>query len=144
MSKRISKTKKDQIANRAGNCCEYCRSNENFSPDPFSVEHIIPSSKEGPDTLTNLAFSCQGCNNRKYNHTEAIDPVTNEIVRLFHPRNDNWQEHFQWSLDQTTIIGVTPSGRATVAKLDLNRKGVVNLRHVLVGIGEHPPGTKKK
>ncbi len=141
MSRRISQIKKEKIAKRASYCCEYCRSNSDYSPDPFSVEHIIPLSKEGSDALNNLAFSCQGCNNRKYNHTEAIDPVTNEIVRLFHPRNDKWQDHFQWSLDKTNLIGITPSGRATVAKLDLNRKGVVNLRHVLVEIGGHPPST---
>ena len=139
MSRRISKAKKEQVAKRAGNCCEYCRSNADFSPDPFSVEHIIPLSKKGSGALSNLAYSCQGCNNRKYNHTKAIDPVTSEIVRLFHPRNDKWLDHFQWSLDKTAIIGITPYGRATVAKLDLNRKGVVNLRDVLVEIGEHPP-----
>lgn len=139
MPKRISDSKKKQVASRARFCCEYCLSQADFSPDPLSVEHITPVSKGGSDDLDNLAHSCQGCNNRKYIHTEAIDPVTNTVVRLFHPRKDQWSDHFQWSTDQSIIIGLTPSGRATIEKLDLNRKGVVNLRHVLVLIGEHPP-----
>jgi hypothetical protein len=143
MSKRVSQAKKEQIANRAGYCCEYCRSNTDFSPDPFSVEHIIPLSKEGSSAMNNLAYSCQGCNNRKYTHIEAINPVTTEVVRLFHPRKDKWIDHFQWSLDKTVIIGITPPGRASVSKLGLNRKGVVNLRQFLIEIGGHPPEERK-
>jgi len=139
MPKRISDSRKKQVAERARLYCEYCLSQSDFSPDSFSVEHIIPVSKSGSNDLDNLAYSCQGCNNRKYIHTEAIDPVTNTVIRLFHPREDRWSDHFQWSTDQSMIIGLTPSGRATVEKLDLNRKGVVNLRHVLTLIGEHPP-----
>ncbi len=35
-------------------------------------------------------------------------------------------------------IGLTPTGRSTVEVLQLNREGVVNLRRVLYGMGEHP------
>lgn len=139
MPKRISKSLKEQVGKRAGLCCEYCRSQADFSPDSFSVEHIIPIAKGGTDDLDNLAYSCQGCNNRKYNHIEAIDPVTNTIVRLFHPRQQQWTGHFQWNPGQTMLTGLTPTGRATIEKLGLNRKGVVNLRYLLVLIGEHPP-----
>lgn len=139
MPKRISKTQKEQLGKRAGYCCEYCLSQADFSPDSFSVEHIIPITKGGTNGLENLAYSCQGCNNRKYNHTEAIDPVTNAIAPLFHPRSQRWEDHFQWNPSQTLLTGLTPTGRATVEKLKLNRKGVVNLRHLLVLIGEHPP-----
>lgn len=139
MPKRISNRQKSQVAQRAGFCCEYCLSQADFSPDSFSVEHIIPISKGGADDKDNLAYSCQGCNNRKYTHTEALDPVTNTVVPLFHPRQSQWQDHFQWSADQTLVIGITPIGRATISQLQLNRKGVVNLRRVLKLIGEHPP-----
>ncbi|WP_322744466.1 MULTISPECIES: HNH endonuclease signature motif containing protein [unclassified Coleofasciculus] len=67
---------KEAIARRAGGCCEYCRSQARFSPDPFSIEHIIPRSKNGTDEDDNLALACQGCNNRKYTHVEARDPVS--------------------------------------------------------------------
>lgn len=45
------------VARRAEGCCEYCRSQARFSPDPFSIEHIVPRSKQGTDQLENLAFS---------------------------------------------------------------------------------------
>jgi hypothetical protein len=127
------------VAARAGFCCEYCRSQERFSADPFSVEHIAPRSAGGRDHLENLAFSCQGCNNRKYNATDALDPVTGQSVQLFDPRQDRWPDHFAWNEDYTLLIALTPVGRATLDKLQLNRPGVMNLRRVLHQAGEHPP-----
>ena len=37
------------------------------------------------------------------------------------------------------VGSLTPIGRATVDKLQLNRPGVVNLRAILRDAGEHPP-----
>lgn len=139
MSGSLSKSIRKKVQDRAGGCCEYCLSQSRFSPDPFSIEHIIPRSGGGTNKKSNLAFACQGCNNRKYTHTEGIDPVTGEAVPLFHPRNDSWDQHFQWIAGATVIVGITPTGRATVEKLRLNREGVVNLRKVLVSADEHPP-----
>jgi hypothetical protein len=82
---------------------------------------------------------CQGCNNKKYDKTHAVDPISLELVPLFHPRKDNWHEHFVWSPDCLTLIGLTPTGRATVEALDLNRAGVINLRRMLFREGLHPP-----
>jgi HNH endonuclease len=130
---------KQFITQRAQGCCEYCISQADFSPDPFSIEHIIPTTKGGTDELDNLALSCQGCNNRKYTHTEAIDPVTGSMVLLYHPRLHRWSDHFLWSEDFTRMIGTTPTGRATIVRLDLNRTGVVNLRELLSLSNRHPP-----
>jgi hypothetical protein len=58
---------------------------------------------------------------------------------LFHPREQRWEAHFAWNHDFTLILGVTPTGRATIAALQLNRPGLVNLRRVLYMVGEHPP-----
>lgn len=127
------------VAERAGYCCEYCRSQLKFSMDSFSVEHIVPRSQGGSDELSNLALSCQGCNNAKYIASEGTDPLTGQPAGLFHPRLQRWQEHFVWSHDFALIYGLTPRGRATVDKLQLNRAGVVNLRRVLHNVGEHPP-----
>lgn len=105
----------------------------------FSVEHILPRSQGGETRADNLAFSCQGCNNHKYTRTEASDPVTGALVPLFQPRLHRWRAHFVWNADCTLILGVTPTGRATVEVLRLNRPGLVNLRRVLHAAGEHPP-----
>lgn len=106
---------------------------------PFSVEHVEPLSRQGADRLENLAFSCQGCNNHKYIKTEALDPASGSVAPLFHPRRQRWSDHFAWNEDGTLILGLTPTGRASVEALRLNRPGLVNLRRVLASAGEHPP-----
>lgn len=139
MSKqRLNSRLKEAVKQRAANCCEYCWSQEAYSPDTFSVEHIIPLAKGGTHDPNNLAQACQGCNNRKFTSTEAVDPLTGEIVSLYHPRREQWAEHFAWNESGTMMIGLTPTGRATVDKLELNRKGVVNLRRLLADRGLHP------
>jgi hypothetical protein len=129
------------VAERAGRRCEYCLSPAAFSPDPFVEEHVVPRSKGGTKHLSNLAYSCQGCNSAKYTHTEADDPRSGRTVPLYNPRIDSWSEHFAWDEDRITLVGRTPTGRATVAALDLNRESVVNLRRLLLLVGEHPVGT---
>ena len=135
----ISVVKSRQIRQQAGGRCEYCRCPESHCPQNFSVDHIWPQSLAGDDELENLALACQGCNNKKYNKTVAVDPVTEVEVALFHPRQQGWNTHFAWSEDELTIIGFTATGRAAIAALDLNRQSVVNLRGVLIPTGIHPP-----
>ncbi|MBD2112004.1 MULTISPECIES: HNH endonuclease [Cyanophyceae] len=135
----LSSSQKQAVARRASGCCEYCLCQVKYSPDPFSIEHIIPRSKGSDDSLENLALACQGCNNRKYVQPQAYDPVIGYIVPLYNPRQHQWQEHFVWSQDLTLMLGITPTGRATVDKLALNREGIVNLRRVLAALGKHPP-----
>ncbi|MDB5332459.1 MAG: endonuclease [Phycisphaerales bacterium] len=142
---RLSDKVRKAVAFRAGGCCEYCLSQARYSPDSFSIEHIFPRAAGVTDDLDNLALSCQGCNNRKYTTTSAPDPVTGESVPLFHPRRQQWADHFAWSDDFSHVLGLTPTGRATVEKFQLNRKGVVNLRRVLREVGDHPPhGTERE
>ena len=45
----------------------------------------------------------------------GIAPVTETEAPLFHPRQQEWAEHFAWSADTTQIVGITATGRATVA-----------------------------
>ena len=127
------------VRERARGRCEYCQSPVGFSTEPFTVEHIHPKSRGGPTTLDNLAFACAGCNGHKAAKTHALDPGTSTTVPLFHPRRQRWADHFRWSKDTTQVIGLTPTGRATVEALRLNRSGLVNLRRIMRLAGEHPP-----
>ncbi len=140
--RQINTTLKNNVVERAQGSCEYCRSQARFATQAFSIEHIIPQSKGGDTSLDNLALACQGCNNHKYNKTEAIDPVTGEIAPLYHPRQHKWSDNFNWNEDFTLIIGITMIGRVTVETLHLNREGLINLRRVLYMANEHPPSNQ--
>jgi hypothetical protein len=61
------------------------------------------------------------------------------VATLFHPRQDNWADHFAWSDDGVEIIGISSKGRGTVEELRLNRNQLKNLRRLLVDAGLHPP-----
>jgi HNH endonuclease len=135
----ITKKTRLLVAQRASFCCEYCWSQAKYSPDYFSVEHIIPRIKNGVNELFNLAYACLACNNHKYVHIEAIDPVSGVLSPLYNPRIDAWEQHFRWSNDYAILTGISPIGRATVDKLKLNRPSLINLRIVLAAIGKHPP-----
>ncbi len=126
------------VKERAGNICEYCRSPASYSTQPYAVEHIIPLSRGGKTNLSNLAWSCQGCNGHKFTATQGYDRSTKQIADLFHPRRQEWSEHFTWNEDFTFVLGLTPTGRATVETLELNREGCVNLRQLLYLCGKHP------
>lgn len=141
---RITARQRQAVVERAGGCCEYCRSQMRFATQSFSVEHIKPRSQSGKTRSDNLALACQGCNSHKYTKTEGYDPVSGEEVMLYHPRQQRWEEHFRWSDDFTLIVGVTAIGRATIEALQLNRAGLVNLRQVLYTMGEHPPSVIDK
>lgn len=139
MPQRITTKQKAEVAKRARNLCEYCRSPASHAIQAFSVEHINPRQKGGGDQPENLALACQGCNSHKHTKVTGIDPLTNMRVRLYHPRLHRWRDHFRWNNDFTRIIGLTSIGRTTVATLYLNREGLMNFRAALHAINKHPP-----
>jgi hypothetical protein len=136
---RVPLAVREAVFDLAGGCCEYCLCQAQFSASPFSIEHVVPRADGGSSDVANLALACMGCNGHKQAAQEAFDPLTGERVRLYHPRRDRWSEHFRWSADYAYVLGITPIGRATVARLHLNRSGVVNLRESLRRLGLHPP-----
>ena len=66
----------------------------------------------------------------------SIDPDTEELVRLFHPRKDVWENHFR--LDEAMIAGVTDIGRTTAWLLEMNSDDRVELRGTLIELREWP------
>ena len=127
------------VRERAQGYCEYCICPDSHATQTHSHDHVFPEDLGGKTTEENLALACQGCNNGKYNKTHAPDPETQQIVPLFHPRQDNWHAHFTWNEEGLLLVGQTPTGRATIAALDLNRAGVVNFRRLLKLAGQYPP-----
>ena len=128
-----------QVRERARRRCEYCLYPDLIRSGPFAIEHIQPRSAGGSDNLENLAWSCDHCNGHKAAATEAVDPVTGAVVPLYNPRQHHWIDHFLWGEDQVTVIGKTPTGRATVARLQLNREPTREARRLTTLWGLHPP-----
>jgi len=111
------------VAERAGHRCEYCHAPEAVFNMPFEVEHIIALAKEGLDEASNWALACRSCNLNKSDHLDGLDPITQQRTRLFHPRQDQWTDHF--AVDQVfpfNLEGQTPIGRATIAQLRMNSR----------------------
>lgn len=107
------------VRDRAGNRCEYCQKRQDESPlITLQIEHIIPRKHGGKDDFENLALACADCNLHKSSDLAGIDPATNLLTLLFHPRTDRWDDHFRW--DGLRIVGSTAVGRTTVRVLDLN------------------------
>ena len=107
--------------------------------DTLHIEHITPRVRGGSNEEANLWLACGLCNRAKREQTHGRDPVTGRRVRLFHPRRQQWQRHFQWSADGTEIIGRTVCGRATVAALHVNSDLAVLVRLHWIKVGWHPP-----
>lgn len=139
MSAYISVELQRQIRDRFANCCAYCRTAEALTVTTFEFEHITPRSAGGESVLENLCLSCPSCNRYKAQRQTASDPLTEEMVSLFHPQLQAWTEHFAWSEDATEMIGLTPIGRATIAALKMNRPQMIRVRRMWVKMGEHPP-----
>jgi hypothetical protein len=97
---------------------------------PFHVEHIVAKQHGGTDDEANLAWSCDRCNAYKGPNLSSIDPVSGNVVGLFHPHRDSWQDHF--TIRNGEIVGLSPVGRATVRLLQLNARRRVELRRELI------------
>lgn len=135
----IPKRLRDEVAERAKHCCEYCQIPKSHVPVPFDVEHIVPLNIGGTNNADNLAYSCHGCNLYKMHLIEAFDSETGQSVPLFHPRKDEWKLHFAWDENFEKILAQSPTGRATVEQLRLNRVALLNLRRVMVAADKLPP-----
>lgn len=116
------------VAERAAYRCEYCHAPEivfNFS---FEVEHIVPQARGGADEFENLALSCRSCNLFKSDYETGQDEQDQVEVALFHPRRDAWEQHFSVDTETAEIRGMTAVGRATVARLQMNRPRQITAR----------------
>jgi len=124
------------VRERAKNRCEYCHFPEAFAEVPFHVDHIIARQHGGPSEVDNLALACCFCNLYKGPNLSGVDAESGQIVRLFHPREHVWTEHFSWN--GPSLVGRTANGRATIQALRLNRADAVAVRQLLMREGVYP------
>jgi hypothetical protein len=122
---------------RASDRCEYCQVPQNALELAFEIDHIIARKHRGPSRAGNLCLACFACNNHKGTNIAGFDTKTQTIVRLFHPRRHKWAKHFRWH--GPMLIGLTATGRVTVAVLEINLDYRVSLRQSLIDEGTFPP-----
>ncbi len=125
------------VARRAGGRCEYCGLSQEGQEARFHVDHVVPVVRGGATVEENLALACVSCSLRKAARQTALDPQTGIEVALFNPRADSWNKHFRW--DGVRVLGLTPTGRATVKALKMNRLLILAIRREESLRGRHPP-----
>jgi 5-methylcytosine-specific restriction endonuclease McrA len=137
--KYVSRSLRERVATQAKHRCGYCLTQTLVVGAPMEIEHILPLALGGKTEEQNLWLACNLCNTTKNDRISAKDPQTNEEVPLFNPRQQVWAEHFKWNNTGEQIIGLTPTGRATIAALNLNRASLVMSRAFWVKADWHPP-----
>ena len=134
MSRYLSVKLRGRVRATFEDCCAYCKTAEALTVATFEIEHIIPISLDGPSDFDNLCLACPACNRFKSNRTHGALP-DGGTVELFHPKNDNWADHFDWSVDGTVIVALTNRAAVTVNLLRMNRPQVVDIRSLWVDAG---------
>jgi hypothetical protein len=119
--------------------CVYCQTSQANSGQRMVPDHIIPENKGGERVFENLCFACRLCNEFKGSQVTGVDPLTGQVLPLFHPRQQNWQDHFAWEESGTRITGLSAVGRATIVALKMNHEVIVPARQKWVTAGWHPP-----
>jgi hypothetical protein len=108
-----------------------------FDVAHFEIDHIRAQVHSGETVFENLAWACFPCNNGKGPNLAGVDNATDNVELLYHPRRDNWHEHFEW--DGPRLAGKTPIGRATIAVLNINAPSRIAFRRQLIEEGSFPP-----
>jgi HNH endonuclease len=129
---------RQRVETRAKGRCEYCRAPQSACGYRFHLEHILPAVDGGSNDFANRALACAACNLAKSDRTTGVDPQSGRTVTLFNPRLQRWQVHFRWLGDRQTLMGLTPTGRATVGALDLNNEMRLEARQLWFDAGLLP------
>ena len=137
MSPSIQTRLAQEVRDRAHDVCEYCLLPQSSQEATFHIDHIVPRSEGGETAGANLALACVTCSLRKGAKMFAIDSQSKSTVRLFHPREETWSEHFRLN-DEFEFEGLTPTGQATISTLGMNRPAIVSIRKELHFIGRFP------
>ena len=127
---------RDLVKQRAEGRCEYCLIHNDDSFRPHEVDHIVAEKHGGKTQEDNLCLSCFDCNRHKGSDLASLDLETSDIVLLFRPRRDRWQDHF--ALQEGVIQPLSPQGRATTRLLQFNTPRRIAERAALRKLGKYP------
>ncbi len=126
-----------RVAERAGYVCEYCRAPESVFNFNFEIDHFIPLSKGGKDDLENLVLACRACNAYKAFHQIGL-MKEKEDISLFNPRQNAWNEHFQFNFETFELEGLTKIGEGTINRLKMNDSVQIRARILWIQLEVFP------
>ncbi|MEL7072200.1 MAG: HNH endonuclease [Cyanobacteria bacterium J06581_3] len=129
----VSATLRRTVEERAHDCCEYCLQPGIFSFSAHQIDHVIAEKHGGQTVKDNLALACKLCNTLKGSDIASVDPQTQKITRLYQPRKDHWQTHFQYRNGK--LVPLTAIARTTVWLLQLNRSNRLQERPLWIASG---------
>jgi hypothetical protein len=124
------------VIQRAHGICEYCLIHQEDACFSFHIDHIVSRKQRGSTTSANLALSCLRCNVAKGTDPGTFIGRPPRLVRLYHPRQDRWDQHFR--LAAARIVPLSDEGESTVRLLDLNAADRLLLRKTLIKAGRYP------
>ena len=137
----MTPAQREQVRERARDCCEYCQLPQSCTLLPHEVDHIRAQKHKGPTRDENLCWACAVCNSHKGSDVSAYVPDSEALVRLFNPRIDVWTEYFEW--EGPRLLGKTPMAQATLELLQINKDSRVVLRQTLIELALFPPVTEQ-
>jgi len=136
MASDVSEQLRRQVAERAYHVCEYrlIHEDDTLLRLPGGPHHQ-PQAR-GPTEPANLAWASACWNNNKGSDLGTLVGDPPQLVRLFHPRTDRWDQCFH--LNGIRIEAAQPAGEATVKLLQLNHDTRLREREALAEAARYP------
>ena len=125
----IAAALRHRVRRRAKYRCKYCLLSEEDAFLVHEPDHIIAEKHGGATTSENLALACFDCNPFKGSDIASLHPNSGKLVRLFNPRTDAWEEHFQ--VKDGRIVPLTDVARVTERLLKLSLPARIEIRTTL-------------
>ncbi len=94
--KRI-KFSRENVYLRDNYTCQYCRIQ--FPSKELTLDHVIPASKSGAKSWTNVVTACRACNHRKGNRT----PQLARMPLMAEPYMPDWLPSYQLQLKRSQV-----------------------------------------
>ena len=132
---KLSSELRAEVVRRANFRCEYCLLHEADGVFPHEVDHIISRQHGGNETLDNLAYACMVCNRYKGSNIASLSAL-GQLIPLFNPRKDQWENHFR--LSGAVIEPLDSTGEVTARVLQLNVADRVVRRRLLQQLRKYP------
>ncbi len=77
--------------------CQYC--GHKLPGRELTLDHVVPVSKSGPKTWTNVVSACRACNQKKANRT----PHTAKMPLIKEPKAPSWLPSIEFDINRNSF-----------------------------------------